>query len=92
MSVDHRAMTEHRLEKSRRVVERQRELIAARRTAGHATIHSEMVLATFERSHAALERSLVWIVKEQEHDRWANYPSIASWRTAWSVSCHREDP
>jgi hypothetical protein len=65
MSVDHRAMTEYRLEKSRRIIERQRELVAKRRSAGQPTAHSESVLATFERSHAALERSLVWIVQEE---------------------------
>ena len=72
MSVDHRAMAEHRLEKSRRIVERQRELIAARRAACLPTTHSEKVLATFERSHAAFERGLQWIVKVQETiDPWA---------------------
>jgi hypothetical protein len=65
MPVDHRAMTEQRLEKSLRIVERQRELIAARRAAGESTTHSEQVLATFERSHAAFKRSLVWLMKEQ---------------------------
>jgi hypothetical protein len=70
MPVDHRAMTEHRLEKSRRILERQRQLIAARRAAGQPTTHSEQVLATFERTHAAFERSLVWIVKEQESRTW----------------------
>jgi hypothetical protein len=66
MSVDHSVMTKHRVEKSRRILERQRELIARRRAAGQPTIQSEKVLATFERTHAALERSLVWMVKEQE--------------------------
>src|SRR5258705_6287086 len=70
MPVDHRAMIEHRLEKSRRIIERQRELIARRRAAGHPTMHSENVLATFERTHAAFERSLRWIVKEQEMSEW----------------------
>ena len=57
MSVDHRTMTEHRLEKSLRIVERQRKLIAARRAAGQPTAHSEKVLATFERSHIAFKRT-----------------------------------
>ena len=70
MPVDHRAMIEHRLEKSRGIIERQRELIARRRAAGQPTTHSEQVLATFERTHAAFERSLVWIVKEQEKSEW----------------------
>jgi hypothetical protein len=70
MPVDHRAMIEHRLEKSQRIIERQRELIARRRAAGHPTVHSEKVLATFERTHAAFERSLVWIEKEQESRAW----------------------
>jgi hypothetical protein len=70
MPVDHRALIEHRLEKSRRIIERQRELIAKRRAAGHPTAHSEQVLATFERTHAAFERSLAWIVKEQEMIGW----------------------
>ena len=65
MTVDHRAMTEYRLEKSRRIIERQRELVAKRRSAGQPAAYSESVLATFERSHAALERSLVWIVQEE---------------------------
>jgi hypothetical protein len=73
MSVDHHAIAEHRLEKSRRVLVRQRELIATRRAAGQPTTHSEKVLATFERSHAAFERSLQWIVKVQETiDPWAS--------------------
>jgi hypothetical protein len=54
MSIDHRTMTEHGLEKSRRILERQRKLIAARRAAWQPTAQSEKVLATFERSHAAL--------------------------------------
>ena len=70
MPVDHRAMIEHRLEKSRRIIERQRELIARRRAAGHPTMHSENVLATFERTHAAFERSLRWIVTEQKMTEW----------------------
>jgi len=57
MSVDHRAMAEHRLEKSRRILERQRKLIAARRAARQPTAQSEKVLATFERSHTAKTRS-----------------------------------
>ena len=64
MSADHRAMTEHRLAKSRRIVERQRQIVAMRRAAGQPTSHSEQVLATFERSHAAFERCLAWLVNE----------------------------
>ena len=64
MSADHRAMTEHRLAKSRRIVERQRQIVAMRRAAGQPTGHSEKVLATFERSHAAFERCLEWLVNE----------------------------
>ena len=72
MSVDHRAMAEHRLEKSRRILERQRKLIAARRAAWQPTAQSEKVLATFERCHAAFERGLQWIVKVEETiDPWA---------------------
>jgi hypothetical protein len=72
MSVDYLAIAERRLEKSRRVLERQRELIATRRAAGQPTTHSEKLLATFERSHATFERSLQWIVKVQETiDPWA---------------------
>jgi hypothetical protein len=71
MSADHRAMTEHRLAKSRRIVERQRQIVATRRAAGQPTSHSETVLATFERSHAAFERCLEWLVKEAvEADTW----------------------
>ena len=64
MSADHRAMTEHRLAKSRRIVERQRQIVATRRAAGQPTSQSETVLATFERSHAAFERCLAWLVNE----------------------------
>jgi hypothetical protein len=72
MTVDYLAIAEHRLEKSRRVLERQRELIATRRAAGQPTAHSEKVLATFERTHATFERGLQWIVKVQETiDPWA---------------------
>ena len=72
MTVDYLAIAEHRLEKSRRVLERQRELIATRRAAGQPTAHSENVLATFERTHATFERGLQWIVKVQETiDPWA---------------------
>ena len=66
MSDYHRVMTERRLEKSRRIMERQQEIVARRRAAGQPTKHSETVLATFERSHAALERCLIWIVNEQK--------------------------
>jgi len=72
MTVDYLAIAEHRLEKSCRVLERQRELIATRRAAGQPTAHSENVLATFERTHATFERGLQWIVKVQETiDPWA---------------------
>jgi hypothetical protein len=71
MSADHRAMTEHRLAKSRRIVERQRQIVAMRRAAGQPTAHSETVLATFERSHAAFERCLAWLVNEAvKADTW----------------------
>src|SRR3981081_4785767 len=70
MPFDHRAMIEHRLEKSQRIIERQRELIARRRAAGHPTMHSEKVLATFERTHAAFERSLRGVVTVQEMTEW----------------------
>jgi hypothetical protein len=33
-------------------------------------MHSENVLATFERTHAAFERSLRWIETEQEMTEW----------------------
>jgi hypothetical protein len=72
MSADHQAMTEHRLAKSRRIVERQRQIVATRRAAGQPTGHSEKVLATFERSHAAFERCLEWLVNEAvKADTWA---------------------
>ena len=82
MSVDHRTMMEHRLEKSLRIVERQRKLIAARRAAGQPTAHSEKVLATFERSHLAFKRSLVWLAKEQEQAKTEGRPATQQPRPA----------
>jgi hypothetical protein len=71
MSADHRAMTEHRLAKSRRIIERQRQIVATTRAAGQPTSHSATVLATFERSHAAFERCLERLVNEAvKADTW----------------------
>jgi len=62
MSADHRAMTEHRfLAKSPPHRRAATANVATRRAAGQPTSHSETVLATFERSHAAFELCLAWL-------------------------------
>jgi len=65
---DHVARAEHRVEKSRCIIERQREVIAHRRAAGHETQSSEKVLATLEQTHTVLERGLVALLKEQKEE------------------------
>jgi len=65
---DHLAKAQHRVEKSRRIIEQQRERIARLRAAGHETSTSEKVLATLERSHTALEHGLAAMLKEQPGD------------------------
>ena len=67
MPVDYCAMAIYRLEKSRRIIQDQRERIAKQRSDGHPTAESEKVLATFERTHAIFERGLIAIVKEQQN-------------------------
>jgi len=65
---DHVAMAEHRIEKSRRIIERQRERIAKHRASGRETATSEKVLAALERSHAALQSGLIVMLKDQARD------------------------
>ena len=67
MSFEHirRAIAERQVENGRRMIDRQRELIAGNKARGFDTVAAERLLASFERSQAIFDEELATLRKTE---------------------------